>query len=101
MALSSALHTKLSVLFVHSSETAGREDMESPERAAFIAGTVGSAVEVSRVPRHGQPVEEIALNGHRYAVAASEKPATEIITGAALNVTRARGPTRLRNGLPR
>ena len=57
--LSSVLHAELSVLLVGSGAPDGRDDRDSPELAAFIAGTVGSAVELHRVHRHGQPIEEI------------------------------------------
>ncbi|HZL97053.1 MAG TPA: universal stress protein [Vicinamibacterales bacterium] len=57
--LSSMLHAELSVLLVDSGGPPGRDDKDSPELSAFIAGTVGSAVEAHRVHRHGQPIEEI------------------------------------------
>lgn len=57
--LSSVLHAELSVLLVGSGAPDGRDDRDSPELSAFIAGTVGSAVELRRVHRHGQPIEEI------------------------------------------
>ncbi len=57
--LSSVLHAELSVLLVGPGAPDVRGDGDSPELAAFIAATVGSAVEPHRVHRHGQPTEEI------------------------------------------
>ena len=57
--LGSMLHAELSVLLVDSDAPGGRDDRDSPELAAFIDRTVGSAAELHRVRRHGQPIEEI------------------------------------------
>ena len=55
--LSSVLQAELSVLLVGSGASEGSDGSDSI--AAFIAGTVGRAVQPHRIYRQGQPVEEI------------------------------------------